>query len=334
MLSNQTLINGTPLITVNGSPQFGASPPPAGFTPMILTINPTDGSQTLASMVAPNVPVYNIDCNGNLFPSPSPVSFPSPSPVAFPSPSPVSAYSMFPPALPLVIPPISRSSSPAPPLGCMLPEINRSLPYKPSGRLGTHAGCSSVSSLDEVNSGHSFSSCSLSSSIERERVHHVEPYDSERPKEPIYNTHNLPVPVFTESMTKKDIVNDTLKWMYEVFSGDHFDVDGRRGPNVLRLKVKTRGALEHICPLLNQFLKEGLISHVSCPISTKKSRQHIRGYLSYIECVSNEAVDRVMQIFNKYNEILITDCDGKLEHPFKGLSRNPKKQTQEYNLIQ
>jgi len=127
-------------------------------------------------------------------------------------------------------------------------------------------------------------------------------------------------------MTKKDIVNDTLKWMHKVFSAEHFDVDGRRGPSVLRLKVKTRGALEHICPLLNEFLKEGLISHVSCPISTKKSRQHIRGYLSYIECVSDGAVDRVMEIFNKYNEILITDCDGKLEHPFKGLSRNPKKQ--------
>lgn len=322
MLSNQTLMNGTPLITLNGSPQFGSSPPPVGFTPMILTTNPTDGTQTLAAMSAPLIPVMSIDCHGNIFPSPSPVSF------ASISPSPASTYAMFPPTLPMVIPPISRSPSPAPPLGCTIPE-DKSLPLLSSGRVRTHAGCSSVSSLDESNSGGSFSS-SLSSSIERERVHHIEPYSSERPKEALYNTHNRPVPVFAESMTKKDIVNDTLKWMFEVFGSEHFDVDGRRGPNVLRLKVKTRGALEHICPLLNEFLKEGLISHVSCPISTKKSRQHIRGYLSYIECVSNEAVDRVMQIFNKYNEILITDCDGKLEHPFKGLSRNPKKQTQEY----
>jgi len=198
-----------------------------------------------------------------------------------------------------------------------------------SGRVLINEGTSSISSLDESSSGGLPPYSSLSSSIERERVHHVEPYNSERPKEPIYNVNNLAVPVFTESMTKKDIVNDTLKWMFEVFGSEHFDVDGRRGPNVLRLKVKTRGALEHICPLLNEFLKEGLISHVSCPISTKKSRQHIRGYLSYIECVSDNAVERVMQIFNKYNEILITDCDGKLEHPFKGLSRNPKKQLQE-----
>jgi len=297
-INNSQLLTTPPLIPFNGSPpvqHFSASPSPSvGYTPMILTTNPNDGTQTLSTMAMPMVPVMQIDCNGNLFPSPSPVP----------------SYQMFPPPIPLVIPAISRSPSPAPPLGCTIPS------------------CSSVSSFDDSSSG-SFPSSSLSSSIERERVHHVEPYASERAKEPRYNDNNLPVPEFTTSMTKKDIVNDTLKWMFEVFGSEHFDVDGRRGPNVLRLKVKTRGALEHICPLLNEFLKEGLISHVSCPISTKKSRQHIRGYLSYIECVSDNAVERVMQIFNKYNEILITDCDGKLEHPFKGLSRNPKKQTQE-----
>lgn len=129
-------------------------------------------------------------------------------------------------------------------------------------------------------------------------------------------------------MTKKDLVNDTLKWMYDVFGSEHFDCDGRRGPNVLRLKVKTRGALEHICPLVDKLVNEGLVHHISCPISTKKSRQHIRGYLAYIEAVSSDKIDRIMEIFNKYNEILIHDCDGQLEHPFKGLSRNPKKQNQ------
>jgi len=295
---NQSILTTPPLIAFNGSPpvaHFSTSPSPAtGFTPMILTTDPLDGSQSLSTLAMPMVPVMQIDCNGNIFPSPSPVS----------------SYSMFPPPLPMVIPTISRSPSPAPPLGVMVPS------------------CSSVSSLDESSSG-SFPSSSLSSSIERERVHHVEPYAAERMKEPRYNDKNIPVPKFTENMTKKDIVNDTLKWMYDVFGKEHFDVDGRRGPNVLRLKVKTRGSLEHICPLLNEFLEEGLISHVSCPISTKKSRQHIRGYLSYIECVSDEAVNRVMDIFNKYNEILITDCEGKPEHPFKGLSRNPKKQVQE-----
>merc|ERR1719392_194992 len=159
----------------------------------------------------------------------------------------------------------------------------------------------------------------------REFVKHE---SSETPKEAIINVNNIAVPVFTEEMTKKDLVNDTLKWMYEVFGSEHFDCDGRRGPNVLRLKVKTRGALEHICPLIDRLVNEELVHHISCPISTKKSRQHIRGYLAYIEAVSGEAIDRIMEIFNKYNEILIHDCDGQLEHPFKGLSRNPKKQEQ------
>merc|ERR1712117_143078 len=146
-----------------------------------------------------------------------------------------------------------------------------------------------MSSFDESSRGGFSPYNSLSSSIERERVHHVEPYNSERPKEPIYNVNNLAVPVFTENMTKKDIVNDTLKWMFEVFGSEHFDVDGRRGPNVLRLKVKTRGALEHICPLVDKLVNEKLVHHISCPISTKKSRQHIRGYLAYIEAVSGGA---------------------------------------------
>lgn len=324
-INKSQILTTPPLIAFNASSpvqHFGPSPSPAGFTPMILTTNPTDGTQSLSTLALPMIPVMQIDCNGNLFPSPSPLSYNG---NVFPSASPASSYQVFPPTLPLVIPPISRSPSPAPPMGCMMPKDQE---LYMSGRVLINEGTSSISSFDESSSGGLPPYSSLSSSIERERVHHVEPYNSERPKEPIYNVNNLAVPVFTENMTKKDIVNDTLKWMFEVFGSEHFDVDGRRGPNVLRLKVKTRGALEHICPLLNEFLKEGLISHVSCPISTKKSRQHIRGYLSYIECVSDNAVERVMQIFNKYNEILITDCDGKLEHPFKGLSRNPKKQLQ------
>jgi hypothetical protein len=156
----------------------------------------------------------------------------------------------------------------------------------------------------------------------------IEPFESERPmdepKEPSMNVNNIPVPTMTEDMKKKDLVSATLDWLYEVFGSDHFDCEGRRGTNVLRVKVKTRGALEHICPFLSECMDEGLIYHVSCPISTKKARQHIRGYLAYIEAISPDAADRVVEIFNKHNKVLIKNCDGELEHPFKNISRNPK----------
>lgn len=264
-----------------------------GFTPMLLTTTPR-GTQSLSTLAMPMFPVMQISREGVVIPSPSPVSI-----------------QMFPQPIPMVVPPISRSPSPQPPARVFIPT------------------CSSGSYASSSTSG----SLSASSSLEREFINldsreFVKHESSETPKEAIINVNNLAVPVFTEEMTKKDLVNDTLKWMYEVFGSEHFDCDGRRGPNVLRLKVKTRGALEHICPLIDRLVNEGLVHHISCPISTKKSRQHIRGYLAYIEAVSGEAIDRIMEIFDKYNEILIHDCDGQLEHPFKGLSRNPKKQEQ------
>merc|ERR1719379_1868780 len=163
---------------------------------------------------------------------------------------------------------------------------------------------------------------SRSRDVDAHILGHVEPFFSER-CQPIQNENNVPVPKFDDSMTKKDLVNKTLDWMYEVCGGSHFDCEGRRGENVLRIKVKTRGALEYICPLINQCIEEGLLYHVSCPISTKKQRRHIRGYLAYLEAVSETATDRMIEIFNELNKDVVTNCDGILEHPFKGISRNP-----------
>jgi len=142
-------------------------------------------------------------------------------------------------------------------------------------------------------------------------------------KVPVKNDQELSVPDFTKDMTKKDLVNLTLDWLYEVFGSDHFDCEGRRGRNVVRIKVKTRGALEYICPLVQRCIDEELINHVSCPISTKKQKKHIRGYLAYLEAVSEEATARMIEIFNELNTALVENCDGELEHPFKGISRNP-----------
>jgi hypothetical protein len=78
-----------------------------------------------------------------------------------------------------------------------------------------------------------------------------------------------------------------------------YDEIGNRGENVVRIKVKTRNALENIVPFIDACIAEGLLTRVSCPISTKKGRQHIRGFLAYLECSDSTAVQ---QLFNEYNE--------------------------------
>merc|ERR1719483_591814 len=163
---------------------------------------------------------------------------------------------------------------------------------------------------------------SRSRSVNAHVLGDIEPFTSER-VQPIQNEKNVPVPTFDATMTKKDLVNTTLDWMYEVCGGSHFDCEGRRGENVLRLKVKTCGALSYICPLINRCIEESLVCHVSCPISTKKQRKQIRGYLVYIEGVSPEACDRIVEIFNEVNAVYVKNSENQVEHPFKGISRNP-----------
>lgn len=78
-----------------------------------------------------------------------------------------------------------------------------------------------------------------------------------------------------------------------------YDEIGNRGENVVRIKVKTRNALENIVPFIDACNAQGLLTRVSCPISTKKGRQHIRGFLAYLECSDATAVQ---QLFNEYNQ--------------------------------
>jgi hypothetical protein len=77
-----------------------------------------------------------------------------------------------------------------------------------------------------------------------------------------------------------------------------YDEIGNRGENVVRIKVKTRNALENIVPFVDACNAQGLLTRVSCPISTKKGRQHIRGFLAYLECSDSAAVQ---QLFAEYN---------------------------------
>lgn len=117
-----------------------------------------------------------------------------------------------------------------------------------------------------------------------------------------------------EAPSKRALVDKTLGWMQTVF-GERYDNDGTRGENVLRLKVKTVVALEHIIEFITLCHNEGLIHSISCPVSTKKGRQHVRGYLAYIKGFSGTSADRIEAIFEAYNQ--------SKGFPFKTLHRNP-----------
>lgn len=114
--------------------------------------------------------------------------------------------------------------------------------------------------------------------------------------------------------SKRALVDSTLGWMESVF-GDKYDNEGTRGENVLRLKVKTVIALEHIVEFIQLCNAEGLIESISCPVSTKKGRQHVRGYLAYIKGRDYASADRIQSIFTAFN--------AQKGFPFKTLHRNP-----------
>jgi len=59
--------------------------------------------------------------------------------------------------------------------------------------------------------------------------------------------------------------------------------------------------LEHIVPFIERCQQENLISTVSCPISTKKGRQQVRGFLAYLETRTAEDADRLEDLVREYN---------------------------------
>lgn len=170
------------------------------------------------------------------------------------------------------------------------PQMTPSLPPQGSQNRTQFLG----NDLRDVSRSRSASVCSDSDSGEHTRMRSVS-RESEIP-------------------SKRALVDSTLGWMSSVF-GDKYDNDGTRGENVLRLKVKTVIALEHIVEFISRCHSEGLIESISCPVSTKKGRQHVRGYLAYIKGFSGSAADRIEAIFENYNQ--------EKGFPFKTLHRNP-----------
>merc|ERR550517_573590 len=113
--------------------------------------------------------------------------------------------------------------------------------------------------------------------------------------------NQMPVAEVDSEPSKRDLVNAAFERLIEMFGEDRFDQDGNRGENIVRLKVKTRNALEHIVPFIERCQEENLISTVSCPISTKKGRQQVRGFLAYLETKTAQDADRLEDLVREYN---------------------------------
>lgn len=114
--------------------------------------------------------------------------------------------------------------------------------------------------------------------------------------------------------SKRELVNRAFSQLQAMF-GQNFDQNGNRGENILRLKVKTRTALEQIVPFIQFCQQENLILSVSCPISTKKGRQQVRGFLAYLQMKDARDADRVEELIQLYNT--------KNGSPFNTWHRNP-----------
>merc|ERR1712048_579471 len=82
----------------------------------------------------------------------------------------------------------------------------------------------------------------------------------------------------------------------------------------------TREALEHFCPFVDLCVQEGLLKRMSCPISTKNARKHIRGYLAYLEAINVDSAERVLELYHEYNRNHMLSNG---ETVFPGISLNP-----------
>lgn len=121
-------------------------------------------------------------------------------------------------------------------------------------------------------------------------------------------------------ISKKELVEICLNEIGNIF-GQRVQTTGMRGPTVMRIKVKTRPALEKIIELLRALESQCNITAISCPKSTKKGKQHIRGFLTYIQTTSVAEIARVQRVFDEFNTAHTNGNDA----PFKTLEVNPQK---------
>merc|ERR1719184_605785 len=92
--------------------------------------------------------------------------------------------------------------------------------------------------------------------------------------------------------TKRQLAEQKLRELGDRY-GPRFTRTGMRGENVLRLKAKTKRALENIVPFI-QFLDNRItLEEVSCPLSRPAKDQKQRGFLAYIKTRTVEEAQHV-----------------------------------------
>lgn len=116
-----------------------------------------------------------------------------------------------------------------------------------------------------------------------------------------------------EPKTKEQIVPEKLAIIENMFA-DRYDECGMRGSDIARIKVKTISALNSIVELLSYLSEHVNIIHVSCPKSTKKKGQSVRGFICYLK-VAECDLERLEQLFNLFN----------LNEAFHPIDVNPQK---------
>merc|ERR1719491_621880 len=78
-------------------------------------------------------------------------------------------------------------------------------------------------------------------------------------------------------ISKKELVEYCLNEIDSIF-GDRVQTTGMRGPTVMRIKVKTRPALESIVELLRALEQNSSIVGISCPKSRKRAKSTFVGF--------------------------------------------------------
>eukprot|EP00493_Phyllostaurus_siculus_P021159 UN21484 len=214
---------------------------------------------------------------------------------------PVMGYSMVPMPNGMAIMGIPQASGSLSPegMGYILPEMNACSPPCSISR-----SCSPNSSLEEIPFAHEASN----EEVSRDRLPSTTSSGS-------LDSNGM--------ISKKELVENCLNEIDHIF-GSRVQTAGMRGPTVMRIKVKTRPALEKIIDLLRALEQNCTITAISCPKSTKKGKQHIRGFLAYLQTSTVAEISRVQQVFDNFNASHMNGCDA----PFKSLEVNPQKKNQ------
>jgi len=120
--------------------------------------------------------------------------------------------------------------------------------------------------------------------------------------------------------TKRELAEAKLQELGDRY-GPRFTRTGMRGENVLRLKAKTKRALENIVPFIEFLDNRIALEEVSCPLSRPAKEQKQRGFLAYIKTRTVEEAQHVHDVL--FNEYCGHNLDNEGKPPFKLIELNP-----------